>query len=80
MNGYERIMDALAFKSTFPPPKMLHNFIIAAEYAGHTMREYRDDPRVIADTHIKFAREFRMDGILLDIDTCLEADAIGVKV
>jgi len=80
MNGYERLMGALTFKSVTPPPKMLHNFILAAEYAGYTMKEYREDPRVIADTHIKFAREFRMDGILLDIDTCLEADAIGVKV
>lgn len=73
-------MRALSFESVSPPPKMLHNFIIASEYAGYSMQEYRNDPRVIADSHIKFAREFGMDGILLDIDTCLEADAIGVEV
>lgn len=80
MSGYERIMRALNFESVTPPPRMLHNFRLAADYAGYSMKEYRENPRVIARSHIDFARKFKMDGILLDIDTCLEASAIGIEV
>jgi uroporphyrinogen decarboxylase len=80
MTGLERIMRTFNFEKVSPPPRMLHNFMIAAEYAGYSMKEYREDPKKIARAHIDFAREFHMDGILLDIDTCLEADAIGVEV
>lgn len=80
MTGYERITRALRFEQVAPPPRMLHNFMVAAEYAGYTMKEYREDPRKIARCHIDFARRFDMDGILLDIDTCLEASALGIDV
>jgi len=80
MTGLERIMRTFAFEKVTPPPRMLHSFMVAAEYAGYSMKEYREDPKRMARAHIDFAREFHMDGILFDIDTCLEADAIGVEV
>lgn len=73
-------MRAFSFEEVAPAPRMLHSFMVAAEHAGYSMKEYREDPRVMARVHIDFAREFKMDGILFDIDTCLEADAIGVEV
>lgn len=80
MNGYERISNALAGKPTDRVPVMLHNFMPAAHEAGYTMGEYRNDARKIADAHIKAARKYGLDGILLDVDTCLEAEAVGVPV
>lgn len=80
MNGYERIKDALEYKTTDTPPVMLHNFMPAVKAAGVSMDSYRDDPGVMAQIHLDAARRYGLDGILLDVDTCLEAGAIGVPV
>jgi uroporphyrinogen decarboxylase len=34
----------------------------------------------MADSHLRFARKYGLDGILLDVDTCMEAGAVGVPV
>lgn len=78
MNGYERIMTALEGGVPDRVPMMLHSFMTAAWEAGYTMAEYRSDPVKIADAHVRFAEKYGMDGILIDIDTCMEASAIGV--
>ena len=78
MTGYERIMTTLNGGVADRVPMMLHCFMPAAEEAGYTMSEYRSDPRKIADAHIRFARKYGMDGILVDVDTCMESSAIGV--
>lgn len=80
MNGYERISAALLGKMPDRRPVMLHNFMLAAREAGYTMREYREDPRVAAECHIRFAEKYGVDGILFDVDTALLADAIGCPV
>lgn len=80
MNGYERIMAALAGKPTDRVPIMLHNFMPAAAEAGMTMGQYRGSAKNIARAHIEAARKYELDGILVDIDTCMEAHAIGVPV
>lgn len=80
MNGYDRINYALSGKPTDRVPIMLHNFMMAANDAGYSMNEYRNDALKIADSHIKAAHKYGLDGILLDVDTCLEAEAIGVPV
>ena len=80
MNGYERIMRALAGKETDRVPTMLHCFMAAAEQLGYTMQDYRNDPVKIANSHIAFAEKYELDGILVDIDTCIEASVIGVPV
>ena len=40
----------------------------------------REDPEKMARAHIRFAEKYGVDGIMLDIDTALLADAIGVPV
>jgi len=52
----------------------------AAAEKGYTQNEYRWSAEKIARAHIDFARKYNMDGILLDVDTCLEAGAVGVPV
>jgi uroporphyrinogen decarboxylase len=52
----------------------------AAAEAGFTLAEYRNSAGNMADSHLKFARKYGLDGILLDVDTCMEAGAVGVPV
>ncbi len=80
MNGYDRIMTTLGGGQADRTPMMLHSFMTAAWEAGYTMEQYRSDPVKIADAHVRFAEKYGMDGILVDIDTCMEASAIGVPV
>lgn len=80
MNGYERIGNVLAGRAADKVPVMLHNFMPAAHEAGYSMGEYRKDAGKMAASHIQAARKYGLDGILLDVDTCLEAGAVGVPV
>ncbi|MDR1575557.1 MAG: hypothetical protein LBS37_06085 [Treponema sp.] len=80
MNGYERISTTLKGGMADKVPLMLHSFMPAAAEAGFTLTEYRNSARNMADSHLKFARKYGLDGILLDVDTCMEAGAVGVPV
>jgi uroporphyrinogen decarboxylase len=80
MNGYERIKAALSGVMPDRRPVMLHNFMPAAREAGYTMKEYRDDPAVAAECHIRYAEKYGLDGVLFDVDTAITASAIGVTV
>ncbi len=80
MNGYQRILSVFEGRQVSPVPKMLHSFMTAATEKGYTQNEYRWSAEKIARAHIDFARKYGMDGILLDVDTCLEAGAVGVPV
>ncbi|MCL2126639.1 MAG: hypothetical protein FWH38_00235 [Treponema sp.] len=80
MNGYERVRAVLKGEKPDKVPLMLHSFMPAAEEAGLTMEEYRNSPRNMARAHVKFARKYGLDGILLDVDTAVAAGAIGARV
>ncbi|MDR0758407.1 MAG: uroporphyrinogen decarboxylase family protein [Tannerella sp.] len=80
MNGYERIKSALSGVMPDRRPVMLHNFMPAIREAGYTMKEYRTDPGIAAECHIRYAEKYDLDGVLFDVDTAIEASAIGVPV
>jgi uroporphyrinogen decarboxylase len=80
MTGYERISATLKGGAADKVPLMLHSFMPAAAEAGFTLTEYRNSARNMADSHLKFARKYGLDGILLDVDTCMEAGAVGVPI
>jgi MtaA/CmuA family methyltransferase len=80
MNGYERIQAALKGKPADKVPVMLHNFMLAAEEAGFNMEQFRNNPKVIADSFIRSVEKYHHDGILVDIDTVTLAGAVGVPV
>lgn len=80
MNGYQRIMAALAGTRPDTPPVMLHNFMMAAREAGLTMRRFRTDPKAVAETFIISVEKYRYDGIVVDIDTATLAGALGVPI
>jgi uroporphyrinogen decarboxylase len=44
------------------------------------MKEYRTSPEIAAECHIRFAEKYELDGVLFDVDTAIEASAIGVPV
>ncbi|AEF80573.1 uroporphyrinogen decarboxylase [Leadbettera azotonutricia] len=77
MNGYERIKTVLQGKKADKVPLMLHSFLPAAAESGFTMEEYRSNAGNMARSHINFARKYDLDGILLDVDTCVLAGAVG---
>jgi uroporphyrinogen decarboxylase len=80
MNGYERINAALHGIMPDKRPVMLHNFMPAVREAGYTMREYRANPEIAAECHIRFVEKYGVDGVLFDVDTAILASAIGVPV
>ena len=80
MNGYERIVAALNGKKPDRTPVMLHNFLMAAREYGITMEQYRNNPRLIAETFMAAIDKYQYDGILVDIDTVTLAGALGVPV
>jgi uroporphyrinogen decarboxylase len=73
-------MAALEGRQPDRVPVMLHNFMLAAHEAGYSMAEFRDDPRIIAESFIKAIEVYEYDGILVDIDTVTLAGAVGVPV
>jgi Uroporphyrinogen-III decarboxylase len=80
MTGYERMMKAFAGEETDRIPAMLHCFMASSREYGITQEQYRNSPELIASSHIAFAEKYGLDGIVLDIDTCMEASALGVPV
>jgi uroporphyrinogen decarboxylase len=80
VTGYERIKAALEGRQPDRVPVMLHNFMLAAHEAGHSMAEFRNDSRIIAQSFIKAIEVYEYDGILVDIDTVTLAGAVGVPV
>ena len=80
MNGFERIQKALNGDWPDKRPIMLHNFMMAAEEAGYTMKEFREDPQNAADAFIQSVEKYQLDGIMIDFDTTLIAGAVGVQV
>ncbi len=80
MNGFERINKVLKGEWPDRRPVMLHNFMMAAEEAGYTMKQFREDPEKAAGSFIVAAEKYDIDGIMIDFDTTLLAGAIGVPV
>lgn len=77
MNGFERIRQTLAWQPTDRVPMMLHNFMPAAREAGLSMKEFRSDPNNMARVFVDASTKYGLDGILTDVDTALEAYAMG---
>lgn len=80
MNGFERTKCVFNGGTPDRVPTMLHCFMSAITEAGIDHKLYRENAQLISDAHIRYAEKYDLDGILIDVDTCVEADAIGVKV
>ncbi len=80
MNGRERIACTLRGEWPDARPVMLHNFMLAAAEAGMRMAEYRRSAANVARAHIRAAETYDLDGVLIDIDTCTLAGALGAAV
>ncbi len=80
MNGRQRINAALKGEWPDRTPVMLHNFMMAAREAGVTMRQFREDPVVMARVFGEAAERYGLDGIMVDVDTVTLSGAVGVEV
>lgn len=80
MNGKERIQAALAGRMPDKTPIMLHNFLMGIRENGYTVRQYRDDPKIVADVFCRTVERYDVDGVLIEMDTALLADCAGAKV
>jgi len=79
-NGYRRIQAALRGEWPDRRPVMLHNFMHATREAGLKLRDYYTNGEVAAQVHIDAVERYGLDGVLLDIDTAVLAEAVGVPV
>ena len=80
MNGFQRVKAALNGDWPDSTPIMLHNFMMAAREAGFTMAQFRNDPRVMADSFVQSVEKYQYDGVMLDVDTVTLAEATGVPI
>jgi uroporphyrinogen decarboxylase len=80
MNGYQRVAAALRGERPDRVPVMLHNFMLAAREAGHTMRAFREDPEKLAASFVRSVETYGHDGVLVDVDTATLAGALGVPL
>lgn len=78
MNGHQRVVAALEGRMPDYRPVMLHQFLQAAFQSGVTMKQYREDPKIAAQSLIDSIERYGTDGVLFDVDTALLASAIGV--
>lgn len=79
-NGHQRITAALRGEQPDRTPVMLHNFMMASDEAGITMRQFRSDPSAVARSFIEAVEKYGYDGVMLDIDTVTLAGAVGVPL
>jgi uroporphyrinogen decarboxylase len=80
MNGYERITAALNGDPADKVPVMLHNFMMAAREYGISMKQFRENPDLMAQSFIASVEKYQLDGIMVDVDTVTLAGALGVPV
>jgi uroporphyrinogen decarboxylase len=80
MNGYQRIKAALEGEQPDTVPVILHNFMMAAREYGVSMHQFRTDPALIANSFIESIEKYVCDGVLVDVDTAVLAEAVGVPV
>ncbi len=80
MNGKQRINAALKGEWPDRTPIMLHNFMMAAREIGVTMRQFREDPVVMARVFGESMERYDLDGIMVDVDTVTLSGAVGVEV
>jgi len=80
MNGYERISKVLNGERPDRVPMMLHNFMAASSELGFSIKEFRSKPENMAKVFVDAACKYGLDGILTDMDTALEAYAMGAAV
>jgi MtaA/CmuA family methyltransferase len=80
MNSVERIKSVLDGSKPDRVPVMLHNFLMAAKESNVTMSKYRSCPETIARVHLEAVEKYGYDGIVIDVDTCTLAGAVGVPV
>ena len=80
MTSKERISFALNGRQTDKIPVMLHNFMMAAREYGVSMKQFRDDPAIMAEAMVRSVEKYEFDGILVDMDTVTLAGALGVPV
>ena len=80
MTRIERVRTVLAGGVPDQIPVMAHNFIYAAREYGITMREFRENPELMAKAMEAATVKYDLDGVFLDVDTALLASACGADV
>jgi len=80
VNSKERIQAVLAGDIPDRTPVMLHNFMMAVHESNVSMVQYRSCPETIAKVHLNAVEKYKYDGVVIDVDTCTLAGAVGVPV
>jgi uroporphyrinogen-III decarboxylase len=75
-----RIATVLAGGRPDRQPVALHNFLHAARRCGITQATYRSRPAELARVMLATARDFALDGVMVDMDTAVLAEVCGATV
>lgn len=80
MNSKQLVSAALA---GLPVPRVPTGPLavhFCAGLAGHTIRQYTTDAKIMADAVIRYYDRFKPDAVWLSADTWISAEAMGVRV
>ncbi|MDL5053151.1 uroporphyrinogen decarboxylase family protein [Oscillatoria laete-virens NRMC-F 0139] len=77
MNSMERVRAVISGEIPDRIPVCLHNFLHACHEAGIPVDQYRLNPRLIAEAHLRALEKYQYDCVLIDLDTTMAAEAMG---
>ncbi len=80
MNSKELVAAALTGRATPRVPTGPLAVHFCAGLAGYTLRQYTTDPRVLAESVIRYYERFKPDAVWFSADTWVSAQAMGAKV
>ena len=80
MNSLERVTDRLRGRPVDRPPNFDIMMVFAAHHAGHKLREYYLDHRVLVESNLRAAGDFDLDLVQAISDPYREAADLGLVV
>jgi MtaA/CmuA family methyltransferase len=80
MNSLERVNGRLHGRTVDRPPNFDIMMTFAAHHAGHKLRRYYLDHRVLVESNLKVASDFDLDIVQAISDPYREADDLGLAV
>ena len=79
MNGYERCMAALEWKTPDRVPVVPQNSDMAINLSGYGMYECSHNPQKLASALLEAQEKMQYDGIMLGADAAILAEALGCE-
>ena len=80
MTGKERCLSAIEFRETDRVPVNPENYSFSMAYCGYDFKDVNNDGDLLAECLIKTMEDFDYDGVTVDLDNAVAAEAVGCEV